>query len=202
MKPSILMLTVIAAWFSGCSTAEHVIKRQAETLCRYNELTDPTLEVFPSGVRAEDYLRPADLEFLKDLQAARDARERGTSKEALRTTITPTLGALAQAMQEKTTCEVTKVSVQGNNAHLEGLQARPKLKAATLLVGMSAIATASSDAARLQKAREYLADSEVQTMRFSLDFVRVNERWLADFGLPERSRLAMPTFQMTMAPVR
>ena len=60
-----LSLLLLVSLFA-CKGEQSAIIAKAETLCRYNQLKDPTPDAFPDGSKPDDLIRAEDLQHIAD----------------------------------------------------------------------------------------------------------------------------------------
>ena len=171
---------------SGCKSDEATVKAQADWLCRFNQLDDPTPQFFPTDVKPSDYVRPEDLAFLKEKEA-QEKEGFGVIGQAMVAAMAPAAAAVAQAMAEQTKCEVVSVSINGTDATVSLKRTRPQLDDSGVFSKLGELGKAEP-ADRLAKAREWVkAATGTTTDEHRLAFVKTPEGWRAKYDLKAKA---------------
>jgi hypothetical protein len=187
MMRSWIVGLVVAVTVAGCKSDEASVKAQAEWLCRFNQLDEPTPQIFPPDAKPSDYVRAEDLVFLKE-KDSRGKEGFGALGDAMMAAMAPTASAMAQAMAEQTKCEVTSITTNGAEASVSLKRTSPQLTDSGVFAKLGELGRAESAKQRLAKAREWVkAATGTKTDQHVLAFVKTTEGWRAKYDLKAKA---------------
>jgi hypothetical protein len=180
-------VAAVAVVVAGCKSDEGTVKAQADWLCRFNQLDEPTPQFYPPNVKPSDYVRAEDLAFLKDKEAqAKDGF--GALGDAMMAAMAPAASAMAQAMAEQTKCEVASTTINGSEASVSLKRTRPQLDDSGVFAKLGELGKAESAEQRLAKAREWVKAATGTTAdEHTLAFVKTVEGWRAKYDLKAKA---------------
>lgn len=177
MKGRILMLVLLAMVF-GCDADKREVNQKAQFLCENDFSEKITLQVWPTDKTLEDYVIAPDIAAMKK---ANDATKGGLLG-ALMGGLMGSLKATHEAVVGTITCDIKKTDIQGDTAIVE-FDAHGKRIAEMKENIFPKLAELPDHNAKVAYLKPLLEAGEPHTQSHILNFKRVGDAWLVDYGI-------------------
>ncbi len=177
MKGRILVFVFLAMVF-GCDADKREVNQKAQFLCENDFSEKIVLHVWPTDKKLEDYVIAPDIAAMKKANEATTGGLFG----ALMGGLIGSLKATHEAVVGTITCDIKNTDIQGDSAIVE-FDAHGKRIAEMKENILPKLAELPDHNAKVAYLKPLLEAGEPQTETHILNFKRVGDTWLVDYGI-------------------